>query len=64
MTTVAGNYVSCPADSRYSGDNDPATSACLNYPFVVAVAPSGDIYIGDTYNCVIRKVTQCALPTQ
>jgi sugar lactone lactonase YvrE len=52
VTTVAGN-----GTSGYSGDNGPATSATLISPNGVTVDPSGNIYIADTGNNVIRKVT-------
>jgi len=50
ITTVAGtgNY-------GYSGDNGPATSAELAYPYGVSVASNGDIYIADVENNRIRK---------
>ena len=40
----------------YSGDGGAGTLATLNYPFGVAVSSSGDIYVSDTSNNVIRKV--------
>jgi sugar lactone lactonase YvrE len=49
---VAGN-----GTSGYSGDEGYATNATLNSPNGVALDPSGDIYIADTNNDVIRKVT-------
>jgi sugar lactone lactonase YvrE len=53
ITTVAGNGT--PGNS---GDNGPAISAELNYPFGVAVDASGNLYISDAYyNNVILKVT-------
>jgi uncharacterized protein YjiK len=51
ITTVAGN-----GTYGYSGDGGPATSASLYNPHGVAVDGSGNIYIADTYNQVIRKV--------
>ena len=51
ITTVAGN-----GDKGYSGDGGPATSASLWYPQGVAVR-SGYIYIADTGNGVIRRVS-------
>ena len=41
----------------YSGDGGPAASARLNGPYSVAVDASGNIFIADTHNYVIRKVT-------
>jgi sugar lactone lactonase YvrE len=52
ITTVAGTGI-----SSYNGDNIDATTAQLSYPFAVAVDKVGDIYIADTYNNRIRKVT-------
>jgi sugar lactone lactonase YvrE len=51
--TVAGNG---PLEG-FSGDHGPATSARLNYPTGIAADPCGNVFIGDTYNNVIRKVT-------
>jgi trimeric autotransporter adhesin len=52
ITTVAGN-----GSPGYSGDGGPATSASLNYPEGVAVDSAGNLYIADSSNYVIRKVT-------
>jgi N-acetylneuraminic acid mutarotase len=52
ITTVAGN-----GTAGYSGDSGAGTSAELNSPFGVAVDASGNLYIADTYNLVIRTVT-------
>jgi DNA-binding beta-propeller fold protein YncE len=38
------------------GDGGPATSAHLNMPSDVALAPNGDIYIADMHHNRIRKV--------
>jgi sugar lactone lactonase YvrE len=59
ITTVAGNG-SCSIINNvqcYSGDNGPATSAELNQPTGVAVDGSGNLYIADTNNNRIRKVS-------
>jgi uncharacterized protein (TIGR03437 family) len=52
IRTVAGNL-----SAGYGGDGGPATAASLNYPIGVATDAHGNIYIGDTANNVIRKVT-------
>ncbi len=52
ISTIAGNEI-----NGYTGDNGKATSASLAQPTGVAVDSSGNIYIADTSNQVIRKVT-------
>ncbi|MGC2211138.1 MAG: Ig-like domain repeat protein [Candidatus Korobacteraceae bacterium] len=54
ISTVAGSY---NLGSGYSGDAGPATSAQLNYPDSVALDEAGNLYIEDSSNFVIRKVT-------
>ncbi len=51
ISTVAGT-----GDMGYYGDDAAATAAYLNYPTGIAVDSSGNLYIADTYNHVIRKV--------
>ncbi len=58
ITTVAGN-----GTSGYSGDNGMATSAQLNSPYGVAVDSAGNLYIADTNNNVIRKVSAGVITT-
>jgi hypothetical protein len=41
----------------YSGDGGPAVDATLDEPFGVAVDASGDVFIADTFNDVVREVT-------
>jgi len=41
----------------YSGDGGPATSAKLNLPLAVAFDSSGNLYISDSNNSVVRLVT-------
>jgi sugar lactone lactonase YvrE len=52
ISTVVGN-----GTSGYSGDGGPATSAALNQPFGIAFDASGNLYIADQYNCLIREVS-------
>jgi sugar lactone lactonase YvrE len=52
ITTVAGT-----GEQGFSGDGGPATSAQLDSPAGVAVDASGTIYIADTHNHRIRKVS-------
>ena len=52
ITTVAGS-----GPSGFFGDGGPATSAKLHSPAGITVAANGDIYLSDTSNDRIRKVT-------
>ena len=59
ISTVAGNGFCCS-----SGDGGPATSAQLAYPRGgLAVDPSGNLYIVDTDNNRIRKVSPSGIIT-
>jgi len=52
ITTIAGN-----GKRGFSGDGGPAVRAQLNYPSGVAVDARGNVYIADSHNLRIRKVT-------
>lgn len=56
ISTVAGT-----GTSGYSGDNEPATMANLQSPQGIAIDSSGNLYIADTGNNVIRKVDTAGL---
>jgi sugar lactone lactonase YvrE len=58
ISTVAGN-----GSEGFAGDGGPATQAKLAYPHGLAVDPSGNLYIGDSRNGRIRKVTQAGIIT-
>jgi uncharacterized protein (TIGR03437 family) len=58
ITTVAGNGA-----YGYSGDGGPATSAQLDAPYGVAVDSAGSLYIADSANNVIRKVSNGVITT-
>ncbi len=61
ITTIAGSTtLPCPG---YSGDGGPATSAQLADPYGVFVDGSGDIFIADTDNCLIREVSGGTITT-
>ncbi len=59
ITTVAGNYWA----GGYFGDNGPATSAQLNFPTGVATDAAGNLYIADSYNNRIRKISGGVITT-
>ena len=52
VSVVAGN-----GQQGYSGDGGPAVKAMLYGPQGVASDSAGNIYIGDSYNGVVRKVS-------
>ena len=60
INIVAGNY---SQGAGYSGDSGAATAAQLNGPCGVAVDASGNLYIADTGNNVIREVSSGAIQT-
>ena len=55
ITTVAGGGTSSGADGY--GDGDSATAAGLNNPNGLALDSAGNLYIADTGDCMIRRVT-------
>lgn len=58
MTTVAGvQYDASVSGYQFDGDGGVATSAHLAAPSSVAIDSAGDLYIADTQNSVVRKVT-------
>jgi sugar lactone lactonase YvrE len=52
ITTVAGN-----GTFGFSGDGGPPTSAQLDYPSAIALDSSGNLFIADSGNNRVRKVT-------
>lgn len=52
ISTYAGN-----GSQSFSGDNGPATDAALNGPRGVALSPDGSLYLVDSGNNRIRKVS-------
>jgi uncharacterized protein (TIGR03437 family) len=68
ISTVAGSYtiatqVSGSPLGGYQPDNGVAANAWLNNPFGIAVDGSGNIYIADTLNHIIRMVNGTSIKT-
>ncbi|MDD5543122.1 MAG: NHL repeat-containing protein [Acidobacteriia bacterium] len=59
QVTVAGVIVTVAGTGSMSfgGDGGPATSAALSFPYAVAVDSAGNLFIADSGNSRIRKVT-------
>jgi sugar lactone lactonase YvrE len=57
ISTVVGST------AGYSGDNGPAAGAQLNWPTAVALDTSGNLFIADTANQVIRRVSTSGVIT-
>ncbi|HEX3996050.1 MAG TPA: hypothetical protein VHX39_33180, partial [Acetobacteraceae bacterium] len=53
VRTIAGNGTAGPGV-----DGTPATHACLSRPHGAIVAADGSIYIGDSENHRVRKLTR------
>lgn len=58
ISNFAGN-----GTAGYSGDGGPATSAQLQNPYAVALDPGGNVYIADSANRVVRKVSNGVITT-
>jgi sugar lactone lactonase YvrE len=52
ITTIAGT-----GTQGYSGDGAAALSAAIDSPTGIAIDPSGNLYLADTHNHRIRKIT-------
>lgn len=58
INTVAGGFPGTdPGSGQYGGDNGPAVPCNLNFPLGMAVDEQGNVYIADSENHRIRKVT-------
>jgi hypothetical protein len=62
VTTVAGSGATA-GPGGFGGDNGPATSALLGSPSAVAIGPDGTLYIGDSINARVRKVSSGFIST-
>jgi hypothetical protein len=58
ISTVAGNHT-----KGYSGDGGPANEAQMRSPYAVATDASGNVYIADYFNHVVRMVSTSGIIT-
>ena len=57
IATIAGSGI-----AGFSGDGGPALQAQFSSPFAIAIDPTGNLYIGDTANNRIRRISAAVLP--
>lgn len=57
ITTFAGT-----GERGFAGDDGPADEAMLDRPYGVDVAPNGDVFVADTHNHRVRKISNTAPP--
>ena len=57
MTTLAGSA------GATGSDDGTGSAARFNYPYSVAVDASGNVYVADTDNSTIRKITPAGVVT-
>lgn len=55
------NFFAGDGTAGYSGNGSTATDVEIYNPLGVAKDSSGNVYIADTYNCLIRKVTSAGV---
>ena len=58
INTLAGN-----GNPGFGGDNGPAISAQLYAPSSIAADPAGNLFIADTFNASVRKVSNGVITT-
>ncbi len=58
ISTIAGN-----GTAGFGGDNGAATSAMLSSPQGIAVDASGNVYVADTANARVRKISGGTITT-
>ena len=57
IRAVAGIVPSGTVGIRFSGDDGPADQAELSFPYGLAVDGEGNLFLSDTANHRVRKVT-------
>jgi uncharacterized protein (TIGR03437 family) len=60
---IISTMVNTADSGGFGGDNGPATAATLDFPQGLAVDSAGNLYIADTYNHRIRKVSGGTITT-
>lgn len=56
ITTIAGGSSGVQNGCGFSGNGGLATKAQLSYPNALAVDGSNNLYVGEYYNCDVRKI--------
>jgi sugar lactone lactonase YvrE len=58
ITTIGGNGI-----QGYAGDGGPARQAEFNGPFGLAIDVQGNVYVGDQFNHVVRRIEKSGIVT-
>jgi hypothetical protein len=61
ITTVAGSGPIGAANGSFAGDSGPATAARLNSPQGIAIDAAGNLYIAESLNRRVRKVSPAGM---
>jgi len=56
ITTIAGGSTGTQNGCGFSGNGGAATKAQLSYPDSLAVDAANNLYVGEYYNCDVRKI--------
>ena len=62
-TGIISTYAGSNGTAGFTGQNVPATKATLNSPQALALDSAGNLYVADTNNNAIRKITAAGLIT-
>ena len=63
ISVIAGDGIAC-SSAPVCGDGGPATTAALNFPEAVAVDSAGNVYVADTGDNEVRRISPAGMITR